>query len=52
MKVSSRTRSAMVVLIIACIAIVFPPRTVSAQVLYGSIVGTVTDDTGPACPKP
>ena len=41
----------MVVLIIACIAIVFPPRTVSAQVLYGSIVGTVTDDTGAGVPK-
>jgi hypothetical protein len=41
----------MVVLIIACMAIVFPPRAVCAQVLYGSIVGTVTDDTGAGVPK-
>src|SRR3954447_24789857 len=41
----------MVVLIIACIAIVFPPRAVYAQVLYGSVVGTVTDDTGAGVPK-
>jgi len=41
----------MVVLIIACMAIVFPPRAVCAQVLYGSIVGTITDDTGAGVPK-
>ena len=28
-----------------------PPRTVSAQVLYGSIVGTLTDETGAVVPK-
>jgi hypothetical protein len=41
----------MIVLIIACMAIVFPPRAVCAQVLYGSVVGTVTDDTGAGVPK-
>jgi hypothetical protein len=41
----------MVVLIIACIAIVFPPHAVYAQVLYGSVVGTVTDDTGAGVPR-
>ena len=41
----------MIALIIACLVIVFPPRAVYAQVLYGSIVGTVTDDTGAGVPK-
>ena len=41
----------MVALAIACMAIVFLPRLTSAQVLYGSIVGTVTDATGAGVPK-
>jgi len=41
----------MVALTIVCVVIVFLPRAVSAQVLYGSIVGTLTDDTGAGVPK-
>jgi carboxypeptidase family protein/TonB-dependent receptor-like protein len=41
----------MVALTIACLVIVFAPRAVYAQVLYGSVVGTVTDDTGAGVPK-
>src|SRR3954466_11763497 len=41
----------MAVLGIICMVIAFIPRTTSAQVLYGSIVGTLTDDTGAGVPK-
>jgi len=50
-KVSSRVPQAVVALAIVCMAIVFLPRTSFGQVLYGSIVGTVTDDTGAGVPK-
>jgi hypothetical protein len=41
-------------LILACLAIMmigYSARMASAQVLYGSIVGTLTDETGAAVPK-
>src|SRR4051812_33282769 len=41
----------MVAFAIVCVVIGFLPRIASAQVLYGSIVGTLTDDTGAGVPK-
>src|SRR6478609_3514953 len=39
------------VAIVVCVVIAFISGTASAQVLYGSIVGTLTDDTGAGVPK-
>ena len=39
------------VAIVVCMVIAFISSTASAQVLYGSIVGTLTDDTGATVPK-
>ncbi len=48
---SRRVPPTIVALTVVCMAIVFLPRTTAAQVLYGSIVGTVTDATGAGVPK-
>lgn len=41
----------MVVLFCCAIGLTVTPRTASAQVLYGSIVGTLTDQSGAVVPK-
>src|SRR6266850_6955903 len=53
-KLASRLPRAIVVLSCWAMALIFmgyAARTASAQVLYGSIVGTLTDETGAVIPK-
>ncbi len=43
-------RVSILCLLVTCILFTFIPQSASAQVLYGSVVGTVTDQTGAVVP--
>jgi hypothetical protein len=43
-------RVSILCLLVTCILVTFIPQSASAQVLYGSVVGTVTDQTGAVVP--
>ncbi|PYR57294.1 MAG: hypothetical protein DMF91_19840, partial [Acidobacteria bacterium] len=45
-----RSSSLVIVVILALVAVCASPPGLSAQVLYGSLVGNVTDETGAAIP--